>query len=464
MNSHKLIGIALLITTLLAACAAPTRPGTQTNSTSPGSQSTAMPLPSMPASTGVVTVQPIFTPSAKDSDIKPAFIPAVQKFAADKLGVKAEDVKILKIEQVDWPDACLGAGRPDEMCAQVITPGYRIQVEVKGITYQFHTNSGGTVIRQASPAASGVSSSPAGEAARKFLADRLKVDLGLVKVSNITEVTWPDGCLGVQKPNAACTMALVPGYKVILEVLGASYEVHTNQDGKQIVLAEGGLSTSGVMVPGINNAQLTWKSGDKACVSLQVSGNLAAYGPCGSSLKVIPMKNADRSIELAAFVKAYRSFTAKTTAGEVTFNGSGANEASPAQQRALAEWGQMVYLEVSTSAVTANIGLALSWHREGGIAGFCDNLKVYRSGLVTTSSCKSGIEKPLSSRWLSTAQLDMLFGWLDNLQTFDGKQTDTAVADSMKIAWVLSGTGSRMPTEAEKQAIQDFAALLFSEK
>jgi hypothetical protein len=32
------------------------------------------------------------------------------------------------VEEVDWPDACLGAGAPDEICAQVVTPGYIVTI------------------------------------------------------------------------------------------------------------------------------------------------------------------------------------------------------------------------------------------------------------------------------------------------------------------------------------------------
>jgi hypothetical protein len=46
---------------------------------------------------------------------------------------------IVSVEAVDWPDACLGAARPDEACAQVITPGYRVIVEQSGATIEYHT-------------------------------------------------------------------------------------------------------------------------------------------------------------------------------------------------------------------------------------------------------------------------------------------------------------------------------------
>jgi hypothetical protein len=50
---------------------------------------------------------------------------------------------LTSVEEVDWPDACLGAGGEDEVCAQVITPGYRIIVEQGGETVEYHAARGG---------------------------------------------------------------------------------------------------------------------------------------------------------------------------------------------------------------------------------------------------------------------------------------------------------------------------------
>jgi len=36
---------------------------------------------------------------------------------------------VVSVEPTEWPDACLGAAAPDEVCAEIITPGYTIVVE-----------------------------------------------------------------------------------------------------------------------------------------------------------------------------------------------------------------------------------------------------------------------------------------------------------------------------------------------
>jgi hypothetical protein len=62
----------------------------------------------------------------------------------------AEGARVLRVERVEWPDACLGARRPDEACAEVITPGYRVIVERDGEKVEYHTDLGGKY-RIASP-------------------------------------------------------------------------------------------------------------------------------------------------------------------------------------------------------------------------------------------------------------------------------------------------------------------------
>lgn len=54
---------------------------------------------------------------------------------------------LTSVEAVDWPDACLGAAGDDEVCAQVITPGYRIIVEQGGETSEYHASRAGELRR-----------------------------------------------------------------------------------------------------------------------------------------------------------------------------------------------------------------------------------------------------------------------------------------------------------------------------
>jgi len=44
--------------------------------------------------------------------------------------------------------------------------------------------------------------------------------------------TWPDSCLGIEKPGQICTQALVPGWQIILSDGSQSWVYHTATDGR----------------------------------------------------------------------------------------------------------------------------------------------------------------------------------------------------------------------------------------
>lgn len=68
---------------------------------------------------------------------------------AQELQVDAAAITVVSEEAVEWPDACLGAPAADEMCAQMLTPGYLITLAVDGNEYQLHTNADGSTVRMA---------------------------------------------------------------------------------------------------------------------------------------------------------------------------------------------------------------------------------------------------------------------------------------------------------------------------
>jgi hypothetical protein len=47
-------------------------------------------------------------------------------------------------DEMTWSDSCLGCAKTGEMCAQVLTPGYRVVLRVSDATYEYHTDLGGT--------------------------------------------------------------------------------------------------------------------------------------------------------------------------------------------------------------------------------------------------------------------------------------------------------------------------------
>jgi hypothetical protein len=72
--------------------------------------------------------------------------PLVAAIARD-LGVAPEEITSVKITPRVWPDAALGCQRPGEVYAQVLTPGYLVEIELGGERHEFHTDERDYVVR-----------------------------------------------------------------------------------------------------------------------------------------------------------------------------------------------------------------------------------------------------------------------------------------------------------------------------
>ncbi len=397
---------------------------------------------------------PVVAPAATDE--APPFPPAItaaRQALADMLGSQPEAIVVAGFAAVEWSDSCLNLGGAAELCAQAVTPGYRVILKAGDKDYIFHTDQTGEQVRQELAAAL----PQAAVKARQALAAEL--DLAhelLVSVLSVEEVEWPDSCLGVSQKDVMCAQVITPGYRVVLEYAGNRYEYHTSQTGDQIVKAPSLSLPSGSATPG-----LSWHSPGEPCERIEIDQRGAAFGACEGQLASGTLSD-QRQSEWLDLLAAYAPFQAETPAGSIDFQGQGSLTATPAEQRAAAEWASLVAQELQSGRSSAEQGLALAWHREGGIAGFCDDLFVYAYGAALAMNCKVGQPQSVSLR-LDAAQLEQLYTWLDDLQPIQDYQTDPATADAMTVELLLNGTGGRAAAEADRQALINFAMALYQQ-
>ena len=78
----------------------------------------------------------------------PDAVAAARAYGASAAGVGEGEVLILTAFERNWPDACLGLTSREEICAQVVTPGYEVTLQVKGEVQTYRTNGDGTIIRE----------------------------------------------------------------------------------------------------------------------------------------------------------------------------------------------------------------------------------------------------------------------------------------------------------------------------
>ena len=71
-------------------------------------------------------------------------------------------------------------------------------------------------------------------AAQEMLAAESGVPLEEITVRSISEMDWPDACLGLGTASEVCAAVITPGFAVTLVVEGETYEYRTNRDGSVI--------------------------------------------------------------------------------------------------------------------------------------------------------------------------------------------------------------------------------------
>ena len=111
-------------------------------------------------------------------------------------------------------------------------------VDVNGQAYELHTDQTGTQVRVAAESTEGDSQADTvSAAAQEFLVAELGVELGDVQVVSAEPAEFSDSCLGYGGPDESCLQAITPGWLVILDVNGQTYEAHTDETGTQVRLA-----------------------------------------------------------------------------------------------------------------------------------------------------------------------------------------------------------------------------------
>ncbi len=179
----------------------------------------------------------------------------MRRALALKLNLSLGQVSLASMENVTWPDGCMGVYYKDSLCSQALREGFIAYVaDYKGNAYKFHGSGSEFIavdfldadeVRIEGPVMpvepdGGIGDTPdqgidVGEPApgtnagrvmdpetaiRLHLSEARGIHFDDIKVVSFENVTWPDGCRGVYFKDALCTMATVDGWIAILVVDG----------------------------------------------------------------------------------------------------------------------------------------------------------------------------------------------------------------------------------------------------
>ena len=93
------------------------------------------------------TSQPILgsTPTIINGQMNAA-ITAAKSALAEQLQLGVDTIQLADIQQVQWPDGCLGVQQPGIMCAMHVVDGYKITLSANDQTYEIRSNLDGSQI------------------------------------------------------------------------------------------------------------------------------------------------------------------------------------------------------------------------------------------------------------------------------------------------------------------------------
>lgn len=73
--------------------------------------------------------------------------------------------------------------------------------------------------------------------AQQWLATQLNTAADQIQITELEQAEWTDSCLGLGRLDESCLQALTPGWRVVFESNGVTYEVRTDENGSAIRLA-----------------------------------------------------------------------------------------------------------------------------------------------------------------------------------------------------------------------------------
>jgi hypothetical protein len=272
---------------------------------------------------------------------------------------------------------------------------------------------------------------PAEQAAITALSKTLDVPPGQIKLISTEAVNWPDGCLGVQRIGVMCTQAVVPGFKIVLDAAGKQFEVHTDEDGSSVV-----------MVPGAAN------SGNlEEMLIKQLASNLGLEQSVITVVSTADVEFSDSCLGVA--MKDVVCAEVVTPGKIIVLEAAGS---------------QYEYHLSADGALVQPATLALTWSREGGIAGFCDSMTLFLSGEIYGNQCKSQPNGTMGTfaSLLSKEERRQFDGWVKKLGHVNLDASDPkGVSDAMTVKLEFYGVGKGSPTKSDEQALMNWAQDVF---
>ncbi|AFY34430.1 hypothetical protein [Calothrix sp. PCC 7507] len=200
------------------------------------------------ATAAAVTVSPETTNEFTKQNLRQTRLPrsvinAVLRDLSAREGISRQKLQVINYNQQTWRNGCLELPQNNELCTQVLVPGWLVGVSDGKQNWIYHTNSNGRSVRLAA------AKTPTNNLPTKLpqsiknvvLRDasaRLQQPVARLNILDSQQRTWRDGCLELADANQVCTAALVSGWRVVVGAVNQTLIYHTNQTGTVVRVNE----------------------------------------------------------------------------------------------------------------------------------------------------------------------------------------------------------------------------------
>lgn len=368
------------------------------------------------------------TPAAAGASDIPA-VEANRQLLARWLHIDPATVAVVSAEAVEWPDACLGVKLSTELCAAMITPGYKASYRVDGQGYVLHMDQGGYAVR--------VAAAPEPNPGELILAWGDTVDNGSCTESIIGMEGVAFGLCG-GKPRIGGHFAAAARKRVLTEWVNqfSAFDAETDFGSIRFV-GQGAAVASPAEQERIGRwAKLVTMeaAGGESLASLYYQGPPEMGSPDTSKCAVLQVGTPTAvglgacdgtmtNVELGERAYAewehlrdhFAPFVYETATERLTFEGMGTIE-SAAWQRAILAWARLRHAELASGQTSATAATALRWQLgpDPSDASVCPQLIVLRHGYgyAETVPCTGGDVIETTGDWLTNAELAAFDRWL----------------------------------------------------
>lgn len=176
---------------------------------------------------------PVIPPAIARTNALPTPVAnSIKQDMVQRFQVPLASIKVKNFSAQAWPDGCLGLAKTDEVCTQATVNGWQVEATDGSQSYIYRTDNTGKNLRtETSPQS--VLPLAVARKLRQF-ADRELGSEDKLSVTAIKSSTF-DGCLGIFKPNQACTKIAIPGWQAVLTDGRRSWVYHLDRNASRII-------------------------------------------------------------------------------------------------------------------------------------------------------------------------------------------------------------------------------------